>query len=138
MNTAQIELKNLAKLEVNTCAYSNGINLEAKIIDYDKSLGSMPEISKKLYFRVGTGPYNYGQGEASAWNSLEPALDRYFDVPKEIVTKPEDYLCWRFPQHERRLWQQGFPVYFGYFDKEKVIEIELDKSTAELLKKDFD
>lgn len=138
MLTTEIKLKELIKLEFKECYYGNGVNLEADIIDYDKNLGELPKLSEKLYFRVGTGPYNYGLPAGSGWNSLTPTLDRKFEVPQETIEKPNNYVCWRLPQHERRLWQQGYPVYFGYFSKEGLTEIELDPQIAEILKKDFD
>lgn len=139
MLTIKLELNDLFKLEFNECFYGNGIVLEAKVLEYDKSLGSLPVAAEKLYFRVDTGPYNYAFPGSSGWAGSEPDLYRpYIEPPKETITKPDDYVCWRLPQHERRLWQAGFPVYFGYYLGDTPKEIQLDSETAEVLKKDFD
>lgn len=138
MLTTELKLNDLVKLEFKECYYGNGINLEADVLDHDKKIGELPKLSEKLYFRVGTGPYNYGFPAASAWNNLTPALDKMFEVSQEIIEKPDNYVCWRLPQHERRLWQQGFPVYFGFYSKEGPNEIQLDQQIADILKKDFD
>lgn len=134
MITVEIKLKDLFKLEFKECHYGNGISLEADVLEHDKTLGELPKVSEKLYFRVSTGPFNYGFPGATAWNNLEPALDQNFPKPTELIEKPDNYVCWRLPQHERRLWQAGFPVYFGYFIKEQPIEIELDQQTANIIK----
>ncbi len=138
MLTTELKLKDKFKLEFKECFYRNGINLEADILDHDKSFGELPEAAKKLYFRIGTGPYNYAYPAGTAWNSLEPTLDNRFEIKKEVVEKPNNYVCFKLPQHERRLWQQGYPVYFGYFSKDGPIEIEVDQQIADILRKDFD
>ncbi len=135
MLTTELKLKDLFKLEFNECDYQNGIFLEATVLDHDKSLGELPKVAEKLYFRVGTGPYNYAFPSNTAWVSPDPELDRRPEILN--VTKPDNYVCWRLPQHECRLWQAGFPVYFGYFSKENIVEIELDSQTADILKKHF-
>jgi hypothetical protein len=140
MLTTELKLQDWFKLEFKECYHGNGIVLEADITDYDKSLGELPDVAKKLYFRVGMGPYNYAFPANSGWGSPEPALDKGFPVPPPEVqiTRPDNYVCWRLPQHERRLWQAGDPVYFGYYFKDNPVEFELDPKTAEILQKDFD
>jgi hypothetical protein len=138
MLTTKLELKDLFQLEFNECFYGNGIVLEATILDYDKSLGSLPTAAEKLYFRVDTGPYNYCATGNSAWISAHPDLTNPNNgFQREEIEKPDNYVCWRLPQHERRLWQAGFPVYFGFYTDNGPKEIQLDPETAEVLKKDF-
>lgn len=138
MLTTELNFKDLFKLEFKECFYGNGVVLEADILDYDKSFGELPEAAKKLYFRIGTGPYNYALPSNLGWVGDGPTLDRRFETPKEEIQKPDNYVCWRLPHHERRLWQAGFPVYFGYFTENGPLEIELDSQITEILKKDFD
>lgn len=138
MLTTELNFKDLFKLEFKECWYGNGIVLEADILDYDKSLGDLPNVAEKLYFRVGTGPYNYAFPSNTGWVSSEPELDKSFARPADEIQKPDNYVCWRLPQHERRLWQAGFPVYFGFYSSSGPIEIELGAETTEPLKKDFD
>jgi hypothetical protein len=138
MLKTELTLKDKFKLEFKECYYGNGIVLEADILEYDKTFGELPDASKKLYFRIGTGPFNYAFPASSAWNNPTPTLDNRFSIKEEAIEKPDNYVCWRLPQHERRLWQAGFPVYFGYVTKEGPIEIEVDNQIADILKKDFD
>lgn len=139
MSTTELKLQDWFKLEFKECHYTNGITLEAHIVDYDKSLGELPDVAKKLYFRLGSGPYNYAFPANSGWGSREPALDKGYPAPPEVhEPKPDNYVCWRLPQHERRLWQAGDTVYFGYYFKDKPVEFELDSKIAEILQKDFD
>ncbi len=138
MITTELNLNDIIKLEFKECYYGNGICLEADIVDFSKDLGSLDNFANKLYFRVDTGPYKYGFPNSTGWSNPEPTIDRRFEPVKEEIQKPENYVCWRLPQHERRLWQAGFPVYFGFFNGEKTVEIELDKQITDTLKKDFD
>lgn len=138
MLTTELKLQDLFKLQFKECFYGNGINLEADILEFDESLGSLVDVAKNLYFRIDTGPFNYAYPGNSGWASPEPSLDRPFNPNQEEVSRPDNYVCWRLPQHERRLWQAGFPVYFGFLNGNKRTEMEIDSQTSEILKKDFD
>jgi len=134
----EINLENLCTVELTTCTYGNGITLEGQIKDYDKNLGEIAEVVKKIYFRVSTGPYIYALYKNDGWIGQYSSLDGYRVYNPDYEDKPDNYLCFRLDQHERRLWQAEFPVYFGYLNGTARTEIELDQETTDLLKKDFD
>lgn len=136
---AIIKLGDFLAVDVESCQYGNGITLEGHVLQHDESLGEIPDaLRKKFYLRLDTGGYNYALPKEEGWMAPPSQLDSpYYEIPKELQ-KPINYFCFRLPQHERRYWQSGFPVYFGYLTGAAPFEIQLEEDLAKSLSINFD
>ena len=88
------------------------------------SAPAIDNMSRKIYFRVDSGPPLWGH----------PGRENYpGDLPN--IEKADSHVSWRLSQHERRYWQAGFPAFVGVDHPDYKHEIALtDEQSTEISK----
>lgn len=98
-----------------------GISIAGDLV----SCPAVPDINRKIYFKVG-GPRIWGF----------PGIENYpTDLPD--ITKPNNHVSWRLAQHDRRYWQAGFQPVIGIDHPDYQYEVELTEEQSKVISKYF-
>ena len=90
------------------------------------SAPAIDDIAEKIYFKVDNGPPLWGH----------PGRENYpEDLPN--IEKADSHISWRIAQHERRLWQAGFPPFVGVDHPDYKYEIALTEEQSTEISKHF-
>ena len=90
------------------------------------SAPAVEDIISKIYFKVDNGPPLWGH----------PGRLNY-PTDMEDIEKADTHIAWRMAQHERRLWQAGFPPFIGVDHPDYKYEIALTEEQSTEISKHF-